>query len=221
MRASPLALPALLAWLLPSLVSAAIVHEETLTYDSLEAFVGSASVTGVGGGTDQLYIAAVTLYDTGVGTSVSSITGGGLTWTLQKSQCSQRLLRAHVEICQAYGSPSAFNADITLTGDTAVTSATVSRYSGADSTTPTEGVAGSTSNGQNGACTGGLDDAIQTLSLTSTVDGSVHYVTTHTRNRVLSSEDADYTQRAYLDNTASGAGGAGSRTPSRGGTMAP
>ena len=98
-RTLGLVLPLLLAWLLPSLASAAIVHEETLTYDSLEAFVGSASVTGVG--------------------------------------------------------------------------------------------------------------------------GSVHYVTTHTRNRVLSSEDADYTQRAYLDNTASGAGGAGSRTPSRGGKMAP
>jgi hypothetical protein len=222
MRAFRLVLPALLAWLMPSLASAAIVHEATLTADSADLFVSSISVTGVGGGTDQLYIAAVATYDfSSAGATVSSISGGGLTWTLQKLQCSQRLLRAHVEIWQAYGSPGAFTADITLTGDTAVTTAAVSRYSGADSTTPTEGVAGSTSNGQNGACTGGLDDAIQTLSLTSTVDGSVHYVTTHTRNRVLSSEDADYTQRAYLDNTASGAGGAGSRTPSRGGTMAP
>lgn len=221
MRASPLALPALLAWLLPSLVNAAIVHEATLSADSADLFVSSISVNTVASGTDQLYLASVAIYGSASGITVSSISGGGLTWTLQKSQCSQRLLRAHVEIWQAYGSPGAFNADITPTGDTAVTSATVSRYSGADSTTPTEGVAGSTSNGQTGACTGGLDDAIQTLSLTSTVDGSVHYVTTHTRNRVLSSEDADYTQRAYLDNTASGAGGAGSRTPSRGGTMAP
>jgi len=114
-----------------------------------------------------------------------------------------------------------FSVTANISGTATVVSAAVSRYSGADTTTPTEGVAGSTSNGQNGACTGGLDDAIQTLSLTSTVDGSVHYVTTHTRNRVLSSEDVDYTPRAYLDNTASGAGGAGSRTPSRGGTMAP
>lgn len=220
-RAFALLLPTLLAWLLPSFANAAIVHEGTFTNHSAGASAASITVSNVTAGTDQLYLISVALYGTNM--TVSSVTNdGGLTFALKRSQCSARISQPQVEIWEAFGTPSGtFSVTANISGTATVVSAAVSRYSGADTTTPTEGVAGSTSNGQNGACTGGLDDAIQTLSLTSTVDGSVHYVTTHTRNRVLSSEDADYTQRAYLDNTASGAGGAGSRTPSRGGTMAP
>ncbi len=215
-RSFGIAFLAILAWLLPSLANSAIVHEGTFTNHSAGA--GAASITA---GTDQLYLISVALYGTNM--IVSSVTNdGGLTFALKRSQCSARISQPQVEIWEAFGTPSGtFSVTANISGTATVVSAAVSRYSGADTTTPTEGVAGSTSNGQNGACTGGLDDAIQTLSLTSTVDGSVPYVTTHTRNRVLSSEDADYTQRAYLDNTASGTGGAGSRAPSRGGTRAP
>ena len=220
-RSFGVALLAILAWLLPSFANAAIVHDGTFTNHSAGASAASITVSNVTAGTDQLYLISVALYGTNM--TVSSVTNdGGRTFALKRSQCSARISQPQVEIWEAFGTPSGtFSVTANISGTATVVSAAVSRYSSADTTTPTEGVAGSNSNGQNGACTGGLDNAIQTLSLTSTVDGSVHYVTTHTRNRVLSSEDADYTRRAYLDNTASGAGGAGSHAPSRGGTMTP
>jgi hypothetical protein len=210
-RSFGVALLAILAWLLPSLANSAIVHEETLTYDSLEAFVSSASVTGIGGGTDQLYVAAIATYDfSGASTTVSSISGGGLTWTLQKSQCSRRLPRANVEIWQAFGSPGAsFNADITLVGETAVTSATVSRYSGADPTTPTEGADGSNTGGVgvNAVCDELDEETLNlSLSLTSSNNDSVLFVASHPRNKTISAADVDYTQRAVIQNANGGSG---------------
>jgi hypothetical protein len=187
MRAFRLVLPALLAWLMPGLANSAIVHEGTFTAaagapDPLP-MVSAITVSNVTSGTDQLYVAAVAIYGSANGISVSSITGGsGLTWTLQKRQCSRRLTRAYIEVWQAYGSPGAsFNTDITLTG-TAVVSAAVSRYSGADSTTPTEGAAGSNTAGLNGVCDA-LDEetANLSLSLTSSNNDSVLFVASHRR----------------------------------------
>ncbi len=61
-RTFGLVLPLLLAWLMPSLVNAAIVHEETLINDSVDLFVSSLSVNTVASGTDQLYLATVAYY---------------------------------------------------------------------------------------------------------------------------------------------------------------
>ena len=180
---------------------AAISHEGTQTGTGTTTI----TVNNVGSGTDQLYLAAVTIYATGV--TVSSISGGSLTWSLQKRQCSARITQSRVEVWQAFGSPaSSFTVTVTLSGTATVASAAVSQYSGVDTTTPTEGAAGSNTNGQNGACSGGTDSTNLSLSLTSTVNGSMHYVATHPRHRALSSEDADYTQRAYISNSISGSG---------------
>jgi hypothetical protein len=182
-------LPAILLALLPSFANAAIVHEQTLTNDSADLFVSSLQVASVASGTDQLYVAAISIYGNASGVAVNTITGGsGLTWTLQKRQCSRRLNRAYIEVWQAFGSPGAsFNVDITLTGGTAVTTAAVSRYSGADSTTPTEGADGSNTGGLgiNAVCDG-LDEetANLSLSLTSSNNDSVLFVASHPRNTV-------------------------------------
>jgi hypothetical protein len=206
-RVFRLVLPALLAWLMPSLANSAIVHEATLSADSADLFVSTISVNTVASGTDQLYIAAVAIYGSASGISVSTITGGsGLTWTLQKSQCSRRLARAQVEVWQAFGSPGAsFNTDITLTG-TAVVTAAVSRYSGADSTTPTEGAAGSNTAGLNGICDGLDEETVNlSLSLTSSNNDSVLFVASHPRNKSITTPDADYTER--MANTTNADGG--------------
>ena len=210
-RSFGVAMLAILAWLLPSLANSAIVHEETLINDSVDLFVSSIAVNSVAGGTDQLYIAAVAHYGDGSGVSVSSISGGsGLTWALQKTQCSERLTRMRVEVWQAFGSPGAsFNVDVTLTGGTAVTTVAVSRYSGADSTTPTEGAAGANTGGQNGACPGtGTDDVNASLSLTSSQNDSVLYVATHPRNTSITTPDAAYTERAFNTTNSDGGNGA-------------
>jgi hypothetical protein len=165
------------------------------------------TVNGVGAGPNRLYLATVAIYGDTSGTSVSSVSGGGLTWSLQKSQCSSRLNRARMEVWQAFGSPSAnFDLDITLTG-IAVVSAAVSRYSGADTTTPTEGAAGSNTYGMNGICDGnGIDNDALSLSLTSSQNDSVLYAASHPRNKGLDIQDADYTSRAAISNSDGGDG---------------
>jgi hypothetical protein len=207
-RASDFLLSVFLLALLPTFASAAINHESTVTAaDGDPTKVSSLPVSGVGAGPNRLYVAAIAIYGDSSGTSVSSLSGGGLTWTLQKSQCSARLNRARMEVWQAFGSPSAnFDLDITLT-DIAVVTAAVSRYSGVDSTTPTEGAAGSNTYGMNGICDGnGTDNDALSLSLTSSNNDSVLYATSHPRNRSLDVEDAAYTQRAWIINSDSSDG---------------
>ncbi|MDX1404915.1 MAG: DUF6701 domain-containing protein, partial [Woeseiaceae bacterium] len=192
--------------ILPTFANAAINHEGTFTADSGGLSASSVVVNNVTAGTDQLYLVAVVYYMNGP--SVSSISGGGLTWSHQKTQCSARLNQPHTEIWQAYGSPgSTFNATVTMTGTVDVLSAAVSRYSGADSTTPTEGAVGSNTNGQNGACDNtGVDNTAASLSVTSSQNDSVIYVVTHPRNNSISTPDGDYTERAVITNSNGGDG---------------
>ncbi|HSG98023.1 MAG TPA: DUF2341 domain-containing protein, partial [Woeseiaceae bacterium] len=196
--------------LLPTFASAQIVHEETLIADSVNLFVSTQQVANVGSGTDQLNLATVSYYGNGSTVTVDTVTGGGLTWTLAKKQCSERLNRMYLEIWQAYGSPGAtFNVDVNLINGTAVTTVAVSRYSGADSTTPTEGAAGSNTGGQEGACPGsGVDDVNASLSLTSSQNDSVLFAATHPRNTSITTPDAAYTQRAVNTTNADGGSGA-------------
>jgi hypothetical protein len=166
----------------------------------------SYSLPSVAGGTDLLYLITVAMYrETGSSATVSSITGGGLTWTLQVAHCSARINNPHIEVWQAFGSPSSFSATVNISDAVRRTSAAISSYSGADPTT--EGAAGSNTNGLNGACDGtGIDDANATLSLTSTENDSVLYVATHPRIRTITTPDPDYTQRAFVSNTSGGDG---------------
>ncbi|HEX9895911.1 MAG TPA: hypothetical protein VGA78_18410, partial [Gemmatimonadales bacterium] len=179
-----------------------IAHQETLT--TAQITESSYSLPAVAGGTDQLYLVSVAIYGTGI--TVSSISGGGLTWTLQKAQCSARIANPRIEVWQAFGSPSSFAATVSLSAAPNRSSAAISRYSGANTTTPTEAAAGSNSNGLNGACTGGTDNANASLALTSSQNISVLYVATHPRNQTITSADVDYTQRAFISNSLSGGG---------------
>ena len=185
--------------------SGGISHNETLTDSG--AATDTLTVTNVGSGTDQLYLAAVAIYETN--RFVSSISGGGLTWTLQKRQCAARITNPWVEVWQAFGSPtSSFTATVNMDAITDRVSAAVSRYSGADPTTPTEGVDGSNTEGQGVAavCGSGTDTLTMTLSLTSSRDNSVLYVASHPRNTTISTPDVDYTQRVFISNSNSGDG---------------
>ncbi|MGH6690097.1 MAG: hypothetical protein ACREF4_05385, partial [Gammaproteobacteria bacterium] len=182
---------------------AAILHQETVTANG--ASVGSLNLPTMQGGTAQLYVAAVAVYETGV--NVASISGGGLTWILQKTQCAAGVAQPHIDVWQAFGSPGvAFTPVVTLTAAAQRVSAAVTRYSGASPTLPTEGAAGSNTNGLNGVCGGGASTTNLSLSLTSTLNDSVLYVASHPRHRTLSIEDPDYAQRTFISNSSGVAG---------------
>jgi CSLREA domain-containing protein len=209
-RAFAFLLPAFLLALLPTFAGAAIVHQATITGDTGGSPGTQVLVNNVTPGPNQLYLVSVAIY--GTGDDVASVSGGGLTWTLQKAQCSARLSQPKVEIWQAFGSPSStFTVTVTLDGTADVISAAVSRYSGVDSTTPTEGAAGSNTHGQNGICDGnGTDNTAASLSLTSSNNNSVLYVATHPRNNKIDDspvgDDPDYTERAHITNSDSSEG---------------
>jgi len=179
---------AITAGLLAAPLHAAINHEETLTGPP-GAAVASVTVNNVAAGTNQLYLVSVAIYEIGVNVNDIDDGGGtGLTWVLQKVQCSARISQPRVEIWQAFGSPgSTFNVTVNLTGIAIRVSAAVSRYSGVDTSTPTEGVSGSNTNGQGAAATCGLgtDNTNLTLSLTSMLDNSVLFVASTRATRRL------------------------------------
>jgi hypothetical protein len=180
---------------------------ETLTGNG--AATNTVTVINVGGGTDQLYLAAVAIYGTNMAVS-PPIDGGGLTWSLQKRQCADRIAQPSVEIWQAFGSPGApFTVTVNLDGTADRVSAAVSRYSGADPTTPTEGADGSNTAGQGASALcdlTGTDTDPMTLTLTSSNNNSVVYVASHPRNTTLDTPDPAYTQRAFILNSSGGDG---------------
>ena len=188
--------------------AASISHTETQS--TAQTISTSYALPSVGGGTDQLYIISVAMYKVGGSSAtVSSIAGGSLSWSLQKAQCSARIANPRIEIWQAFGSPSSFSATVNISDAVERTSAAISSYSGADSTAPTEGAAGSNYDPAN-ACLGPYDSADDTnstsLSLTSSLNDSVLYVATHPRIRTITTPDADYDQKAFVSNTSGGDG---------------
>ena len=169
-----------------------IVEEET--HVAVDDAVSSLTLPEISGGTDMLYVMSVAIRGS---TTVSSISGGSLTWTLRKRQSAGRGTGS-VEVWTADGSPSAFSAAITMSGSTTSLNGTLIRYSGADMTTPIEDAVGHNTNGENGASTGGTDDDTPELTTGSTNADSVHYVALYTRNEEITTGDGDYLKRMYV-----------------------
>ena len=176
----------------------AILFQETVDASVL----GGTSIIlpVISGGIDQAYIMMVPIDGNTV--SVVGISGGGMSWALLKRQCGGRG-KAAIEMWRAVGSPSAFIATVTLTtnGDAI---ACLKRYTGVDQVTPTEDAVGHNTNGENGACAGGMDDAAPEVTTGSTVTDSAHVVGLNSRGATVSSFDPNYTNRASL---VSGIGG--------------
>ena len=187
--------------------SSAPIHAGTVTASATTAT--SLNVTGVSAGANSLYLASVAIYGNN-SRQVSSISGGGLTWTRVKRQCSARIIQPWMELWKATGSPSgSFTATITLSGAPTRWSAAVSRYTGADLTNPLEGITGSNTKGLNPSCPNdrsGVDNAAAALTLTASQGNSVLYVATHSRNKTMATPAASFTQRAFVSNTSGGDG---------------
>jgi hypothetical protein len=178
--------------------SAAIVHEQSISSNG--ASTSSVTTGTISGGTNQLYIVAVA-NRSNVG--VSTVSGGSLTWTERVDACGGRGQQG-LALWTATGSPSSFTVTVTLGSSSNGVAVTVTRYSGADQTTPVEDVVYENTNGETGACSGGTDGSSASVTTGSTAANSTHYVATNTRNRTISTADVDYTQRAT---DAGGSGG--------------
>jgi hypothetical protein len=146
-----------------------VVFEQVVTGGSS----GSSSVATTGpitGATGHLYVAAVATKSYRL---VTNVTGLGLTWTPVTDQCSGRG-QTGLNVWSAIGTPSG-DGVVTATLESAPSNAviTVSRYSGVLSSDPIGAVLSGNTLGENGTCSGGLDNAAYSFDFTTTVDGAV------------------------------------------------
>jgi hypothetical protein len=174
-----------------------VVHEETQTGGSSNSNIvtTAAPLSGVTGATGHLYLAAIS---TRSKTKVNSVSGLGLTWTLLKSQCSARN-NIGVEVWMAQGIPqSGSNGTVSANLASAPYNAViaVSRYSGV-AANPIGGTLAGNTNGVNGKCNGGTDNALYSFNHSVANSGVVLYGATGMRGR-SHTPGAGYHERAEI-----------------------
>jgi hypothetical protein len=146
-----------------------------------------ASVPVIQGGTNQTYVMFIASRDNA---DVTSVTGGGLSWTERLEQCGDNS-ETGTRIWTAQGSPSAFAAQVNYThsGGNSPLAAVLIRYSGVASF---EDPTGENINGEFGSCADATDTTTAQVTLTSTADGSVHLAGVAPRDAVVSSFSSGY-----------------------------
>ncbi|MHC4140914.1 MAG: right-handed parallel beta-helix repeat-containing protein [Planctomycetota bacterium] len=161
---------------MPAPAGAAIQFEQATNGSNNGSFTFTQQI---GGGTDQTYVMCIAVRDDG---TVTNVTGGeGLTWTERAHQCADGS-ETSSWIFTAEGSPGPdFGPSVYVSSG--LVSAVCLRYSGVGAI---EDPTWENINGENGACTDATDDSQAQLTLTSTVDGSVHLVALAPRNRGFS-----------------------------------
>jgi hypothetical protein len=149
----------------------------------------SASLNGVNG---HLYLAAISATPNA---AVNNVSGLGLKWTRVKTQCAGRN-HAGVEVWMAQGTPSS-NGTVTATFASAPYHAgiAVSGYYNVDAATPLGNVVSGNTNGVDGACDGGVDNAAYAFDLITTANGAMVFGAAAMRNRTHT-PGANYTERA-------------------------
>ena len=158
------------------------------------------SLPSIAGGTDVFYILAVGRK--GAGTlGVSSVTGGGLTWTEQTGAtdpCGARD-QTLLSLWTAFGSPAAFEAGATWASSAVPErSGIILSYSGASSVVD-DPSSQNTLGDPASTCTGGTDNSTTSVSVT-TVDATSTIITAvMTKNRTISTADADYVERGFVE----------------------
>jgi hypothetical protein len=176
----------------------AIVREQTVTA-TCDGSCSPLVTPAIPGGTDQTYGLFIA---TRSNDDVTTVTGGGLTWSEQIEQCSGREQQG-IRLWTAVGSPgAAFTVTITYVDDPDhPIVAILSRYSGVGSL---QDPTGENSNGESGACADGVDNDSPQLTLTSTTNDSVHVIGLNHRNEDVLSYSVSYAQIATDGNGTSG-----------------
>jgi hypothetical protein len=137
-----------------------VTFEESVSGGAVASLTVSTttSLTPVAG---DLYLAAIASKGF---ENVVSVNGMGLTWTRVDTQCGGRH-QTGVEVWRGEGEPT--SGVVTAThADVTNGVLIVSRYSGADPTTPIGAVASANTNGIDGLCDGGLDGTAYSLPIT-------------------------------------------------------
>ncbi len=112
-----------------------------------------------------------------------AVTGLGLTWAKLRSQCSGRN-QTGVEIWWALGDVTAAG-PVTATFPSAPGNSViiVNRYSGANADDPIGSIISGNTNGLDGACDGGSDNAAYSFDITTLIDGTKVFGAAAMRNR--------------------------------------
>ncbi|MFQ5946682.1 MAG: Ig-like domain-containing protein, partial [Anaerolineae bacterium] len=171
----------------------AVMYEETQTGEASNAatVTTAGSLTGVSG---DLYLAAVSMKPY---REVTDVSGLGLSWTEGRGQCAGRN-QTGVAVWWALGVPTGDGpVTATLAGTPKNAVIAVSRYSGVDPAMPVGNVVSANTNGTEGACSGGSDNAAYSLTLDTTVDGAVVYGAAAPRHKTHT-PGAGYTERAEI-----------------------
>ncbi len=156
----------------------------------------ATSLLGVNG---HVYLAAV---GTRPYVSSSTVTGLGLTWTRVANRCGGRS-QVGFDLWWAQGNATTGTVTSTLTAAANTASIAVARYSGVAPTSPVALLVSGNTNGINGACVNGTDNAAYSFNVTTTQTNSVVLGVVALRNRTHT-PGAGYTERAEL---LQGAGG--------------
>jgi hypothetical protein len=145
--------------------------------------VGSSVVATSGplaAASGDLYLAAVFPKSN---TTVTSVTGLGLSWSLVRHQCAGRA-QTGVALFRAQGTPT--SAGVVTANLAAVPSAAVihvARYSGAKSTGPIGTVVSANTLGVSGGCSGGVDGTSYAFPLSTGAANSLVFVAAATRSK--------------------------------------
>ena len=151
----------------------------------------STNVTAIEG---HLYLASVS---TKPFTSITSVTGMGLNWTLVDAQCAGRN-QTGVETWMAIGTPGGDDVVVAeLAGSPSNAAIIVARYSGVHQTNPIGDIVSGNSNGEDGACSGGTDNDVYSFDMSTTASGSYVFGAVAMRNRTHLPGN-DYTERSVI-----------------------
>lgn len=149
-------------------------------------------IAGVAG---ELYLAAIA---TKPKAGVTRVSGLGLNWAPVKAQCAGRNTTG-LEVWMAQGVPSGNDTVTATLASAAFNSAiAVTRYSGVDPLNPINHVIAGNTNGENGACSGGVDNRNYSLNLPTTPQGGTMIYCATTMRNVSHSPGAEFTERAEL-----------------------
>ncbi|MBZ0267176.1 choice-of-anchor D domain-containing protein, partial [bacterium] len=139
---------------------------------------GTVATGSIGGGTAQLYLAAVASKPYGIATGVAGL---GLSWSRVDSQCGGRS-QTGLDVWMAFGNASAGPVTATFGSTSQNVHVGVARYSGADPAAPLGAAVSGNTNGEDGACSGGSDGASYSFHVDASRGGSIAWSTAALRH---------------------------------------
>jgi hypothetical protein len=138
-----------------------------------------STAAGFSGISGDLYLAVISMKPY---TPVSGVSGLGLSWTEVRSQCAGRE-QTGISVWMAQGNSSGGTVTASLDGAPRNAVIVVSRYSGAHPTDPIGNILSGNTNGVNGTCSGGIDNASYAFPFNTSTNNALVFGAAAMRNR--------------------------------------